>query len=99
MTEVHPMSRPKVLRIPCKDKTEAESISRALEDPATRAFVVIVGTLLPFGQHARTRILSFVNDKLDEEAGRVTIETRTEAESGMHIMGKIPVPQTGTRPE
>lgn len=70
------MSRPKYVRIQVKDKSEAESIERALSDPATRAFVTIVGALLPLGDRARTRVLNFVNDKLDEDAGRVTVETR-----------------------
>lgn len=79
----------KYLRIAVKDKAEAESIERALTDPMTRAFVVIVGTLLPLGDRARTRILTFVNDKLDEEAGRVSIETRgdrhhVEAKRALH---------------
>jgi len=62
--------------IDVKDKTEAENLRRALADPMTRAFVLIVGALLPLGDEARTRVLSFVNDTLNEDAGRVTIETR-----------------------
>ncbi len=65
----------KTIRIEIKDRAEGENIQRALTDPSTRAFVVIVGALLPFGDRARTRILSFINDKLNEEAGRLTIET------------------------
>lgn len=69
------MSRPKILKIQVKDQSEADAINTALSDPATRAFVVIVGTLLPFGERARTRILSFVNDKLNEDAGMVSVTT------------------------
>lgn len=71
----------KWLRIPVKDRSEAEAIERALGDPSTRAFVVIVGTLLPLGDRARARVLTFVNDKLNEDAGRVSIETRGEPEA------------------
>lgn len=69
------MSRPKYVRIEVKDKGEADAITTALNDPATRAFVVIVGSLLPFGDRARTRILNFVNDTLDEDAGKLTVTT------------------------
>lgn len=68
--------RRKLISIEVKDKTEGENIERALTDPMTRAFVVIVGALLPLGDRARTRVLSFINDKTDEEAGRVSIESR-----------------------
>ncbi len=68
--------RRRLIQISVKDKTEGEAIERALTDPMTRAFVVIVGTMLPLGDRERTRILTFVNDKLNDEAGRVTIESR-----------------------
>jgi hypothetical protein len=71
------MRQQKWLRIAVKDQAEAEAIERALTDPSTRAFLVVVGVLLPFGDRARTRILSFINDKADEEAGRVSIETKS----------------------
>lgn len=69
------MARSKTLKIQVKDQSEADAIANALNDPGTRAFVVIVGTLLPFGDRARTRILNFVNDKLNDDKGRVTVET------------------------
>lgn len=68
-------ARNRVMRIPVKDKQEGEAIARALDDPMTRAFIIIVGTLSPLGERARTRVLSFVNDKLNEDAGAVTITT------------------------
>ena len=81
--------RKRYVRIEVKDKSEGESIQRALEDPATRAFVAIVGTLLPLGDRARRRVLTFVNDKLNEDAGRVSIET----EGGLHhVEGSAHVP-------
>lgn len=67
--------RRQLIHIEVKDKTEGDNIERALNDPMTRAFIVIVGVLLPLGDRARTRILTFVNDKLHDDAGRITIES------------------------
>jgi len=64
-----------LIHVEVKDKSEGENIERALADPMTRAFVTIVGALLPLGDRARTRVLSFINDKVNEEAGSVTIES------------------------
>lgn len=49
------------------DRREADAIKTALDDPTTRAFVVIVGTLLPLTPKERQRVMTFVGDKLDEE--------------------------------
>jgi hypothetical protein len=49
-------------------KREGEIIDAALNDPTTRAFVQVVGALLPFTPRQRARILNYVKDKLDEEA-------------------------------
>lgn len=54
--------------IEVKDRKEADLIKAALDDPKTRAFVQIVGALLPLSQRARTRVLAFVSDQLDEES-------------------------------
>ena|SRR5688572_27765731 len=75
LKEVTVATRQKTVRIPVKDKGEAENIERAMADPSTRAFVNIVGALLPLGDRARTRVLTFVNDQLSEDAGRVSITT------------------------
>ena len=55
--------------IEVKDRKEAESIRRGLEDPAVRAFVVVTGALstLPTDR-ARLRCLNHVADLLDEKA-------------------------------
>lgn len=53
--------------IEVKDRKEADLIKTALDDPATRAFVQIVGALLPLSERARTRVLTFVNDRLAED--------------------------------
>lgn len=68
-------ARSKFVRIEVKDKAEAENIQRAMADASTRAFVNIVGALLPFGATDRTRILTFVNDSLNDGAGRVSVST------------------------
>lgn len=51
------------------DRREADAIKTALDDPTTRAFVVVVGTLLPLTDRERKRVMMFVSDKLDEQAG------------------------------
>lgn len=64
--------------IEVKDRKEAESIRKALDDPAVRAFVVIMGVLLTLpSQRARKRVLQYVEDKFaedDESAAEVRIE-------------------------
>lgn len=69
------MARAKFVKIEVKDAAEAENIQRALTDVPTRAFVNIVGALLPLGKSARTRVLTFVNDTMNENDGRVSVET------------------------
>lgn len=54
--------------IEVQSKKEAELIKRGLEDPETRAFVQIMGALLPCTPRARARILNFVKDQIEEEA-------------------------------
>ena len=70
------MTKRRLIHIEVKSKEEGEQIERALNDPMTRAFISIVGALLPLGDRGRTRVLNFINDKLDEAAGQITIETR-----------------------
>jgi len=71
-----------LIHLEVKDKTEGESIARALNDPMTRAFVTIVGALLPLGDRARTRVLSFINDQVNEDLGRVTITSHGDRHHG-----------------
>jgi len=54
--------------IEVKDRKEADAVRVGLEDPAVRAFVVIIGLLLPMTQRQRKRVLQYVMDKIDEDA-------------------------------
>ncbi len=53
--------------IDVKDRREGELVRQALADPSTRAFVNIMGALLPLTARERKRVLAFATDKLDEE--------------------------------
>lgn len=54
--------------IPVQNSSEATAISAAMADPATRALVVVLGSLLQLPtDRARRRVLAMVKDKLDEE--------------------------------
>jgi hypothetical protein len=55
--------------IDVKDEAEAHAIRTALADEQCRAFVVVLGTLLPRTPRTQARILSYVHDKLLEEGG------------------------------
>jgi hypothetical protein len=50
------------------NRKEADALRAGLEDPAVRAFVLIIGVLkaLPTDR-ARQRVLQYVTDRLDEE--------------------------------
>lgn len=51
-----------------KDRREADAIRRGLDDPVTRAIVVTMGLLLALpSARARTRVLQYVADRLEEE--------------------------------
>lgn len=50
------------------NKIEQQAIELALADPATRAFVTIIGILLPCTERTRARVMNFVTDKLEEES-------------------------------
>lgn len=65
--------------IEVKDRREADAIRIGLEDPAVRAFVVIMGVLaaLPT-KRAQARVLQYVSDRLEEEEEA----RRTEQSSG-----------------
>jgi hypothetical protein len=53
--------------IEVKDRKEADLIKTALDDPTTRAFVQVVGALLPLSPKARQRVMMFVAGELEEE--------------------------------
>ncbi len=54
------------IAIECADRTEAHAIKSAMADDEVRAFVLIVGTLLPFTCRARARILHFIADTVTD---------------------------------
>lgn len=68
--------------IETKNRNEADAIKRALEDPETRAFVVIVGTLLPFTDRARRRVLDFVADHVSDPDSPVRAHVESDPEGG-----------------
>lgn len=68
-------SRKRTATIVCKTPEEAANIQRALDQVEVRAFLSIVGVLLPLGARGRRRTLEFVNDVMDEDNGRIRIET------------------------
>jgi len=53
--------------IEVSDRKEADLIKTALDDPTTRAFVQVVGALLPLTARERARVMNFVSDKVDED--------------------------------
>ncbi len=58
------------VRIPVSSEDEREQICVAMEDKEVRAFVRLVGALLPLpSDRARERVLRFVVDRVHEEAG------------------------------
>ena len=51
------------------NRKEADAIRAGLDDPSVRAFVIIMGTLLMLpNQRARIRVLTYVKDRLEENA-------------------------------
>jgi hypothetical protein len=56
--------------IDVSDRKEAEAIRAGLNDPAVRAFVVVMGALsaLP-SDRTRQRVLDFVRDHFEERKG------------------------------
>lgn len=52
-----------------KNRQEADAVRRAMDDPQTRAYVLVVGTLLSLpSDRARQRVMRFVADHLNEDA-------------------------------
>lgn len=56
--------------IPVNSRAEAAAVQVAMQDPTTRAFVAIVGALLPLAPPARARVLTFVTGHFEERAQR-----------------------------
>jgi hypothetical protein len=56
--------------IEVKDRKEGDAIRAALADPETRAQVVVYGMLVGLSERARSRVLTFVTDKLSEDGAK-----------------------------
>jgi hypothetical protein len=55
--------------ISVKNRTEGDAVKTAMDDPVTRAFVIVCGTLLQLpSDRARQRVMDFVRDKLAEDS-------------------------------
>jgi hypothetical protein len=54
--------------IEVKDKKEAEAIRSGLVDPSVRAFVVILGVLNTLTPRQQARVMTYVQDRLQDEA-------------------------------
>jgi hypothetical protein len=54
--------------VPDATSQDAEAITRALGDPATRALCITIGMLLPLAPTGRARVLAWLQSKLDDDA-------------------------------
>lgn len=59
-----------------KDRNEADAIRTGLEDPAVRAFVVIMGALRPLTSRAQARVMRYVTDKLEDDQETATLANK-----------------------
>lgn len=57
------------MAIDVKNKGEGDAIKTALDDPTTRAFVLVMGAVLPLSEAGRRRVLAFVYDKYVTDKG------------------------------
>lgn len=55
-----------IARITVANRDEKLALEAGLGDQQVRAFVTVVGLLLPLSERARRRVLAFVSDQLDE---------------------------------
>jgi hypothetical protein len=69
--------------IEVKDRQEAAAVRAAMDDAEVRAFVLIVGTLLPLSEGGRRRVLQFVSDQVAEERALGRIGVRGVARGGI----------------
>jgi hypothetical protein len=53
-------------QIPVKDRAQKVAIERAMQDPAVKAFVIVMGLLAPLSEGGKRRVLSFVTDHYAE---------------------------------
>ncbi len=71
------MAKPGCLvKFEAKDRKEADAMRLALSRADVRAFVTMIGYLDPLTPRGRKRVLDFVADTLNEESGRIRLETR-----------------------
>jgi hypothetical protein len=54
------------IKIDVESEKQAKAIQAAMNDPETRAFAIIVGTLLSKNPRTCSRILTYVEDLLTE---------------------------------
>lgn len=73
--------------IEVENRKEADLIKRGLADPEVRAFVKVVGALLPLSERARVRVLRFVADQVDEERNE-TVEQEIKGYAHALYSGK-----------
>lgn len=86
------------ISITVKDRAEKEAIERAMSDPQTRAFVVVVGTLLPFSDRARRRILNYVADRVEEDGTSKPVNFSIEGPGGAAETGDDETQMSGHVP-
>ena len=61
--------------IEVKSREEAKHITRAMEDPTTRALVVVIGALLALRTSGdRRRVMQWVTDRLAEDNSTETTD-------------------------
>jgi hypothetical protein len=85
------VKKPKTIRVEVKDKSEGEAILAALQDPETRAFVVVVGTLLPFSDRRRKRVLEYVADSLSDPESPLSLRMESNGQGRHHLTGAVPI--------
>lgn len=68
------MSKSKIVKVVCASADEAANMRRALENVEVRAFLGLVGAMLPLSD-GTTRRLAYVGDTRDPGAPRLSIET------------------------
>lgn len=62
------------------NEQEKAAVDAAMADPATRAFVLVMGTLLKLPtDQARRRVLAYTQDRLKEEKKAVPSKKRAAA--------------------
>ncbi len=56
--------------IDVESKAEGEAVKKALENPVTRAIVVVEGALSPLTLEQQRRVMAFVSESLSNETGQ-----------------------------